>query len=173
MKKLITAILSIILVAMGAMLIFAQDTTANKDGKRGHFGKRGGHRGGHQMMFRGLDLTDEQKAQMKSIMQASKETTKPIREQMKANRLKLQTLSESGNFDEAQVQTIANQQGTLSAQMIVAKEKVKAQMFAILTPEQKTKAAEMKAQFKQKREERKQKWQERREAKKDSTNSTN
>ena len=44
MKKLITAILSIILVAMGAMLIFAQDTTANKDGKRGHFGKRGGHR---------------------------------------------------------------------------------------------------------------------------------
>ncbi len=74
MKKLITAILSIILVAMGAMFIFAQDTTANKDGKHGHFGKRGGHhRGGHGgMMFRGLDLTDGQKAQMKMIMQTSK-----------------------------------------------------------------------------------------------------
>ncbi len=98
---------------------------------------------------------------------------KPIRQQMKANRQKLQTLSESGNFDEAQVQTIANQQGSLSAQMIVAKEKVKAQMLAILTPEQKAKAAEMKAQFKQKREERMHKRQQRREAKTDSTDSTN
>ena len=176
MKKLLVAILSIILVAMGAMFIFAQDTAANKDGKRGQFGKRGhfGKRGGHGgMMFRGLDLTDEQKAQMKTIMQANKETVKPIREQMKANREKLQTLSESGNFDEAQVQAIANQQGALSAQMIVAKEKIKAQMLAILTPAQKAKAAEMKANFKQKREERKQKWQERREAKTDSTDSTN
>ena len=172
MKKLIVAILSIVLVAMGAMFIFAQDGTGKADGKRG-FGKRGQHRGGHGMMFRGLDLTDEQKAQMKAIRQASKETSKPIREQMKANRQKLQTLSESGTFDEAQVQAIAAQQGSLSAQMIVAKEKVKAQMFNILTPEQKTKAAEMKAQFQQKRQERMQKRQERRNAKTETEDSTN
>jgi protein CpxP len=73
---------------------------------------------------------------------------------MKANRQKLQTLSESGTFDEAQVQAIAARQGTLSAQMIVEKEKVKSQIFNLLTPEQKTKAAEMKAQFRQKRQER-------------------
>ena len=173
MKKLIVAILSIVLVAMGAMFIFAQDGTGKADGKRG-FGKRGHHRGGHGgMMFRGLDLTDEQKAQMKAIRQASKETSKPIREQMKANRQKLQTLSESGTFDEAQVQAIAAQQGSLSAQMIVEKEKVKAQMFNILTPEQKTKAAEMKAQFQQKRQERMQKRQERRNAKNRNKDSTN
>lgn len=173
MKKLTAAILSIVLVAMGAMFVFAQDGAGQKDGKRG-FGKRGGHhRGGHGMMFRGLDLTDEQKAQMKTIRQASKESTKSIREQMKANRQKLQTLSESGTFDEAQVKAIAAEQGNLSAQMIVEKEKVKTQMLAILTPEQKAKAAEMKAQFKQKREERKQKRAERRAAKAATTDSTN
>lgn len=172
MKKLTAAILSIVLVAMGAMFVFAQDGAGQKDGK-GKFGKRGGHRGGHGMMFRGLDLTDEQKAQMKTIRQASKESTKSIREQMKANRQKLQTLSESGTFDEAQVKAIAAEQGNLSAQMIVEKEKVKTQMLAILTPEQKAKAAEMKAQFKQKREERKQKWAEKRAAKKATTESTN
>lgn len=177
MKKLLVAILSIILVAMGAMFIFAQDgTTGGKDGKRGfgkrgHFGKRFGGHGG--MMFRGLDLTDEQKAQMKAIRQASKETVKPIREQMKANRQKLQTLSESGTFDQTQVQAIAAQQGNLSAQMIVEKEKVKVQMLNILTPEQKAKAAEMKAQFQQKREERMQKRQQRRNAKTETTDSTN
>lgn len=176
MKKLTVAILSIILVAMGAMFIFAQDGTSNKDGKRG-FGKRSGHhRGGGMrggMMLRGLDLTDEQKAQVKTIMQSSKETSKPIRQQMKANREKLQTLSDSGNFDQSQVQAIANQQGALSAQMIVEKEKVKSQINAILTPEQKAKAAEMKAQFKQKREERKQKRADRRAAKAEKTDSTN
>lgn len=172
MKKLTVAILSIVLIAMGAMFIFAQDATGQKDGKRGkrgHFGKRAGH----GMMLRGLDLTEEQKTQMKSIRQASRETVKPIREQMKANRQKLQTLSESGTFDEAQVQAIAAQQGNLSAQMIVQRERVKAQMFNILTPEQKTKAAEMKAQFKQKRQERMQKRMERRNAKKQTTDSTN
>ncbi len=172
MKKLTVAILSIVLVAMGAMFIFAQDKTGKADGKRG-FGKRGHHRGGMGMMFRGLDLTDEQKAQMKSIRQASKETAKPIREQMKANRQKLQTLSESGTFDQSQVQAIAARQGSLMAQMIVEKEKVKSQIFNILTPEQKAKAAEMKAQFQQKREERMQKRAERRNAKQQEKNSTN
>lgn len=169
MKKLTVAILSIILVAMGAMFIFAQDGAANKEGKRG-FGKRGD---GHKMMLRGLDLTDEQKAQIKTITQASKETSQPIREQMKANREKLQTLSDDGNFDQAQVQEIANRQGALSAQMIVEKEKTKSQIYAILTPEQKAKAAEMKARFKQKREQRMQKRAERRAAKAEQKDSTN
>lgn len=171
MKKLTAAILSIVLVAMGAMFVFAQDGAGQKDGKRG-FGKRGGHhRGG--MMLRGLDLTDEQKAQVKAVTQASRESSKPLREQMRANRQKLQTLSESGNFDQAQVQALADEQGKLTAQMIVEKEKVKSQISAILTPEQKAKAAEMKAQFKQKRAERKQKWAEKRAAKASATQSAN
>ena len=156
MKKLITAILAIVLVAMGAMFILAQ-TAEKPEGKRG-FGKKGfGKRGGHAMMFRGLDLTEEQKAQMKQIRQTSKETVKPIREQMKANRQKLAELSASSNFDQAQVQAIAAQQGSLTAQMIVEREKVKSQIFQILTPEQKAKAAEIGAQRKQKMQERMQK----------------
>lgn len=173
MKKFLVAILSVILIAAGAIFIFAQDNSADKDGKRG-FGKRGGHhRGGMERIFRALDLTDEQKAQMKAIRQASKDSTKPIREQMKANRQKLQTLSESGTFDEAQVRAIAAEQGNLSAQLIVEKEKVKSQIFNLLTPEQKAKAAEIKAQFKQKMQERMQKRAERQKADSQTEDSTN
>ncbi len=151
MKKLTAAILSIVLVAMGAMFIFAQ--TADKpEGNRG-FGKKGHKRGGHAKMLRGLDLTDEQKTQVKSIMEKSRETVKPLREQMKANRQKLQELSTNDNFDQTQVQSIATQQGSLTAQMIVEKERFKSHIFKILTPEQKAKAAEMKAQRKQKMQE--------------------
>jgi protein CpxP len=178
MKKLTVAILSIVLVAMGAMFIFAQTETGPKDGKRGfgkrgHFAKRGFGKRGGGMMLRGLDLTEEQKTQIKAIRQASRESMKPLHEQMKANRQKLAQLSESGTFDEAQVQAIAAEHGQLSAQMLVAREKVKAQIFNVLTPEQKAKAAEMKAQFQQKRQERMQKRMERRKAKGQTQDSAN
>lgn len=150
MKKITVAILSIVLVAMGAIFIFAQKGE-NGEGKK-HFGKRGNHRGGGGAGFflRGLDLTDEQKAQVKQIMEASKEKNKTLHESVKANHQKLEEISANGNFDEAQVTAIANQQGALHAQMIVEKERVKSQVYAILTDEQKAKAAQMKEQMKNK-----------------------
>ena len=178
MKKLTTAIIAMFLVAMGAMFIFAQNSDGNADGgkrgfgKRGHHGKRFGGEG-HGFMFRALNLTDEQKAQVKQIMESSKTTVQPLREQMKANRQKLAQLSENGNFDAAQVQAIAAQQGNLSAQLIVEKEKVKAQMFQILTDEQKAKAAEMKAQMKQRFEQRKQERMQKRAERNNQTDSVN
>lgn len=164
MKKVTAIILTVVLTAMGAMMIFAQ-TDNNTEGKR-EFGKRGDHgkrgggkgmRGGKGMMLRGLDLTDEQKAQVKQIMETSRENMKTVHDQMKANRQQLEASSENGNFNQAQVQALAAQQGNLHAQMIVEKERVKSQIYQILTPEQKAKAAEMKANFKQKMQERQQK----------------
>jgi periplasmic protein CpxP/Spy len=165
MKKITAIILTVVLTAMGAMMIFAQ-TDTNTDGKRefgkkGNHGKRGGkrgHRGGGKgMMLSGVDLTDAQKAQVKQIMETSRTNMKTVHEQMKANRQQLEASSENGNFNQAQVQSLAAQQGNLHAQMIVEKERVKSQIYQILTPEQKAKAAEMKAQMEQKRQERQQK----------------
>lgn len=177
MKKATVTILAIALVAMGAIFVIGQTSDSPKDGqktyrkngKRGHFGKRGGKRGmrGHRGMgriFRQLDLTDDQKAQMKAIRQASREDSKPLREQMKTNRQQLQQLTENGQFDEAAVSAIASQQGQIHAQIIVAKQKVKSQMFNVLTAEQKTKLATLKAEHKQKMQERKAKWAERKAA---------
>ncbi len=162
MKKITAIILTVVLTAMGAMMIFAQDSTDNTGkkefGKHGHYGKRGGHkgmRGGKGMMFRGLDLTDAQKAQVKQITQTSRENMKTVHAQMKSNRQQLEAASANGNFNQAQVQSLATQQGNLHAQMIVEKERVKSQIYQILTPEQKAKAAEMKANFEQKMQERK------------------
>ncbi len=148
MKKITVAILSIVLVTMGAIFIFAQKGETG-EGKR-VFGKHGGkHRGGHEFFLRGLDLTDEQKTQVKQITDASKEKNKSVREQLQANKQKLDEITANGAFDEAQVTAIANQQGALSAQMIVEKERVKSQIFAILTDEQKAKATQIKEQIKE------------------------
>lgn len=159
MKKVTVFLLSIALTALGAMFVFGQTSDVAKEGKSfkkdgHHFGKRG-KRGGKGMMFRGLDLTDAQKEQMRSIHEANRDSVKSLRDQMKANKQQLETLSAGGSFNESQVQAIAQQQGALHAQMIVNRERIKSQMFAILTPEQKSKMAEMKANREQKMQERK------------------
>lgn len=144
MKKIAVAILSCLLIVSGVIFVFAQSGEGAKD-----FGKRGHRGGGHGFFLRGLDLTDEQKAQFKQIMEASREKNKGVFEQLKANRQKLDEITANGAFDEAQVTAIAQQQAALHAQMIVERERVKAQIFAILTDEQRAKATEMREKMKE------------------------
>ncbi len=170
MKKFTVTLLAIAVVALGTMFAFGQTTdtttpntdTVSKSAKHGKFGKRGkkGKRGmrgkGHGgMSFKQLDLTDDQKAQMKAIREQSRESTKSLHEQMKANHEQLAQLTENGQFDKASIAAIASQQGQIHAQMIVAKQKVKSQMYNVLTSEQKSKLATLKAERKQKMQERK------------------
>ncbi len=174
MKKITVTFLAVALVALGAIFVIGQTKEGPVEGKpgfrmhgeRGHFGGRHGGRKMLGHLFRQLDLTDAQKEQMKAIGQKSRESMKPIMEQMRANREALQNLSD-GTFDEAQVQAIAAQQGTLTAQLIVEKERTKAAMFNVLTAEQKAKAAELKAQHKQRMADRKAKFAERKAAAKE------
>lgn len=152
MKKIIVAIIAMVVVALGAILVSAQKS----DHKGGHEGRGSGKRGGHHrvggLMLRGVDLTDAQKAQVKEIMEASRAKVKPLRESMRANREKLRLATENGKFDEAQVQALATEGANLSAQLTVERTRVRSQIFGLLTQEQKDKAAaarsEMKERFK-------------------------
>lgn len=157
MKKIIATIMATAVLAMGTVFAIAQNTEKTEGdkasgkhsfGKHGH-GKRGGRHGRGGMMFRGLDLTEAQKAQVKDIMEASRTKVRPIRESMKANRQKLNEVTTNGAFNETQVQALANEQANLSAQLLVERTRVKSQIFALLTPEQKAKAAEMRTQMKE------------------------
>ncbi len=138
-------------------------TPENTDGKKAKMfkrdGKRGHHRrgGGKMMMreFRGLDLTDAQKAQMKTIFEANKPA--------------------DGNRDEMRTLMKAKRDGSISADQQVRLDAIrqdqmqkyellKQQIEAILTPEQKAKLEANRAerekrrdQFRERRMERKNK----------------
>ena len=143
MKKVIFTAAAAILVAAAAIFVVGQKT--------GGFGWPGfggrGHFGGQAMFLRGLDLTDAQKVKVKEILDANKGNVEPILKQLRDNHSKIAALSTDGKFDQAQVEAIATEQGNLTSKLIVEKEKVKAQIFAILTDEQKAKAAESRAKF--------------------------
>lgn len=145
MKKVIFGVAAAALLVTGTIFVFAQKS---QNRERGGFGHGGSGKAG--MFLRGLDLTEEQKTKVKEIFDASKTTVEPLMEQTRANHDKLRALGTDGNFDQAQVEAIAAEQSSTMAKLIVEKEKAKAQIFALLTDEQKAKAAEKRASFEEK-----------------------
>ena len=59
----------------------------------------------------------------------------------------MRTMSQNGAFNEMQVRILATQQGQIIAQMIVEKERVIAEIYRVLTPEQQAKFNRLQAQF--------------------------
>jgi len=145
---------NIIILAIGVLVVGAAFVVAQKVVHRGFGGHGFGGRPGMEMALRGLNLTDDQKAKVKEITEANKANFQPVMQSLKENHKKMEDLTANGAFDEAQVQALAAEQGNLMAKMIVEKERVKSQIFAILTDEQKAKAGQMREEWKQKMQDR-------------------
>ena len=164
MKKLgkikTLTIASLSAVALAAPIAFAQSTTTTQDtpqatGERhgghgkGWGGERGGRRGG--MMFKGINLTDDQKAKMKEIGQSFRESTKSLHEQLRAKREELRQASEGGTFNEALATQKLQESAGLQAKLMGEQFRMRQQMLSMLTPEQKTQLEQKRAEFKAKR----------------------
>ena len=135
------AVALLAVVLCGAVIIsYAQQTESSPNPAWS------GHRHGDHMahMFKALNLTDAQKEQVKSIMQANRTSTRPLMQQMQQNRLAMLTATSNGAFDQAKVTALANQQAQLMAQMTVQKESIQHQIYTqVLTPEQRATADQM------------------------------
>ena len=116
---------------------------------KGHGEGRGfGHRHlGVMHMMHELNLTDAQKTQIQSIMQANK-PDQAVRDEMKT----LFEAKRSGTLTADQQARIA----TLREQAKAKRQSVHQQIMAVLTPEQKAQLEQKKQEMKQRREERRQ-----------------
>ena len=106
------ALLALVLCG-AAMLSYAQEAAAVPEaGWHGH--------GQHHMgwMAKELNLTDAQKAQIKTMMQSQRATMRPLMQQLAENRKAMLAATANGAFDQAKVTAIANQQAQLMAQLI-------------------------------------------------------
>ncbi len=146
MKKLnvMAAILSSVLMVSAAMPVFAGE---------GYEGREGRHQGMHQLygmkMFKGLDLTDAQKAQIEQLTAAHRQTM-PDRSELVAHREELRSLLQAPTFDEAGVRVMLEKQQAKRLEMEVAQLKFQHQLRAVLTPEQQAKLDERKAKMRHK-----------------------
>jgi protein CpxP len=121
------------------------------EGGGGRHGEGGGHFGGG-MMFRGLELTDAQKASLKQIRQSFGERTKSLREQLRAKHEELRQAESGGTFNEALATQKLTEAASLQAKLMGEEFRMRQEALGILTPEQKTQMEQRRAEFKAKRE---------------------
>ena len=144
MKTKLMVVLSVmaLLLCGTAMVAYAQGPGP---GGKGH--GWGGPGSGMGFMSRELNLTDAQRAQVKTIMQANHASMKTVMQQMAQNRQAILAATANGTFDPVKIQTLANQQAQLQAAMIVNRETVHHQIYTqVLTADQQAKAEQLRTQ---------------------------
>lgn len=142
-KRIVIAISAAIVLVAGATFAFAQS-------RRGHFAGTGLPMFAQRFLDRAsvyLNLSDQQEAQIKAILEAEKPKVQPLIAELAANRKALQEATDNGTFNETAVKAIADKQGDTLAALIVEKERVKTQLYAVLTPEQRAKAEQFRSRI--------------------------
>ncbi len=101
---------------------------------------------GHEMGFfaKALNLTDEQKAQMKTIMQKEHPAMKPLMQQQRQIDVQLRQYVE-GTFDPVKVQALAAQKAQIQAQLTVNETRVHNELYQLLTTDQRAQLKEIEA----------------------------
>lgn len=107
-------------------------------------GRRGGP-GGEGRVLRMLDLTSEQKDQIKKLHDAEQAAAKPIHEQLKTMHDQLHTITKDGAFNESAVRSLLAQAQQPELELEVLRFKTRAAIQDVLTPAQKARLVELQA----------------------------
>jgi Spy/CpxP family protein refolding chaperone len=134
MKRTFLSLSGVALLAAG--LTFAQDTGSTSPHPRGP-GWRQAH-GEQSGGFADLNLTQDQKTQAHRTFQNSRESARPVMEQLRTARQSLAAAIKN-NASEAEIDRLAGQQGQLMAQVSAVHAKAFAKFYALLTAEQRSK----------------------------------
>ena len=113
------------------------------DGGQGTVGiERHAERMGKRLEMIGtvLDLSEAQTQQLETQIKQQWQDNQQLREQIQTSRKALREAQSADSFNEADFRVKAAKQAELKTEMLVAKAKLKQQLYALLTPEQQEKA---------------------------------
>jgi protein CpxP len=151
------------MVATGVLQAQAQDGTPGQStrherrGPDGRFGRgfgpggfgpgfgRGGF-GGELGLLRRLDLTEAQRTQVRQVMDGHRDELRAVGERLAAARKAQHDAVTAATLDEQAVRAKSAELAEVMADAAVLRARVHSEVFAVLTPEQQAKAAELKTQ---------------------------
>ena len=116
-------------------------------GRMGPMGPRGGWDGMRIGFALGqLDLTEEQRSQIRGIMQQHREEFRALRQRVQAARRALDAAVTAPTLDEGAVRAAAAARGEVETDAALTRARVHAEVWQVLTPEQRAKAETLRAQ---------------------------
>jgi Spy/CpxP family protein refolding chaperone len=130
-------------VTLGGAL--AKSQTADAAAPPPHAGHGPGW-GGHELEFysKVVGVSDEQKTQMKAVLQKEHASMKPLMQQMRQLDQQLKQYEE-GTYDAAKVQALVAQQSQTLVQLKVNEARVHSELYQMLTSDQQSKLKEFEA----------------------------
>ena len=142
MKRILIGIAAIGVLAAGFAI--AQTTATPQAGAAKGKGVRALVR---KRMLKALNLTDTQTQQAKTILQSARQTAQPLAQQLKQDRAALTAAIEAG--DSAKIQQLSTDMGSLRGNVLAVRSQALSKFYALLTPDQKTKAEEFRQKAQQ------------------------
>ena len=103
--------------------------------------------------MRELNLTEQQREQIRTLMQQSRETLRPRMDALAAERKKLREIMDTDPVNPGAITAQTQRVAQLEAELNVARAQERAKVEAVLTPEQRAKWREMREQRREKAEE--------------------
>ena len=151
MKKLVFVVIGVIAV-IGLLTAFDGDCRGHNDGERhpmkdkmfkegGHPGMMQGNHDGFQMMHKELDLTDDQKEQMKDLRIEEKKDMIIIEADLKLLEIDKMSAMRDKNFKQAK--GVSREISKIKEQIAIKRIEQHEKRWNILTPKQKEKAEEL------------------------------
>lgn len=138
MKKKILVFAGIAALVIGATVFALAQHPGMGEKMRGH-----GPGDMIEHISRELNLTDAQKAQVKTLFDAQQATEEARHTKLEDLRKQIEAATANGQFDENTVRNLANQQSQLMTDQMVDHLRLHSQIYGLLTAEQKTKADQM------------------------------
>ena len=155
-KVSLAAALAVVTMAAAAPMLMAQDQPRQRQGGPGFGGPPPGGPGGPGMRgpggpmgfgpgFRELDLTDDQKAQLKTIAESHRDEFRAIGEKMRAARDGMQALVEADSINESAIRAKSVEVAAAEADAMILNAKVRQESMQVLTSEQQQKLKDLRA----------------------------
>ena len=136
--------------ALAVGMTFAQAPAGNEPTQtpKAHQGRRGFMTRHLERIAKTLNLTDSQKQQARTIFQQARDSSRPVRQELKQNREAL-TAAAKTNKGDAEIKKLSAEQGRLLGHLVEIRTEASANFYQMLTPEQRVKADQMHTQFRQ------------------------
>jgi len=147
-EDIVKSVRSILIVAAAGLVLAVGLAFAQTEGggptHHGMGDMRGHSMGGEFMFLHQLNLTDDQKAQIKQVFQTERPTLKPLMQREAQAHLEMMKLiTAGGNFNATTAAQLASQEAQIHMQMEVEHAKIGSQIYNLLNSDQKAKVAEM------------------------------
>jgi protein CpxP len=157
-KRLALGVATGVLVLGVGAGVYATAQNTNQDprpfSRGGRMGGPGGPMGMLPMLARELNLTDAQKAQIKTIADSHRDEWKALGDRARTAHQALQQAVTADTVDEGLIRQRSAEVAAVEADMAVARARAHAEVFQLLTPEQKTQAKTLQSQVQERMKER-------------------